>query len=354
MRVPSGAPAAEVMSDMAVLARCDFLRAPVLATARPEGYKEWHHFAVHRPGWRLLVNFSLTNEPLPDRPLRLVPRVIVIIHQERWSGVVERFTDANLHVSADLGSVTVGRHSMRIRPDGYRITIDSPDRGIGGELHLTPVSRPFVVTNQPAGTGRLSWLLVPRLRATGWFRAGGVEHRLTDEPAYHDHNWGRFRWGEDFGWEWSSILPSNSGDPWSLVFTRVTDRRRLHSFYQALFVWRHHELVAVYRDAAVRAHSHGLLARPPDCTLPPPMRLVLGGEACDVPESVEITGTRSGETVRAEFRPVSYARLAQPSEVDLDRSVVLCETSGTAYVRGVVDGEELDFTGDGVFEWLHG
>ena len=110
----------------------------------------------------------------------------------------------------------------------------------------------------------------------------------------------------------------------------------------------------MYRDAAVRARSRGLLGRPPDCTLPPPMRLVLGGEASDVPESVEITGTRSGETVQAEFRPVSYARLAQPSEVDMDRSVVLYETSGTARVSGSVNGEELDFTGFGLFEWLHG
>ena len=34
----------------AVLAGSDFLRAPVLAAARPEGFKEWHHFVVHGRG----------------------------------------------------------------------------------------------------------------------------------------------------------------------------------------------------------------------------------------------------------------------------------------------------------------
>jgi len=63
------------------LARSDFLRAPVLATARPDGYKEWHHFVVHRPGWRLLVNFNLTSENRLNQAPRLVPRVIVIAHQ---------------------------------------------------------------------------------------------------------------------------------------------------------------------------------------------------------------------------------------------------------------------------------
>ena len=46
----------------AVLARSDFLRAPVLGAARPAGFKEWHHFVVHGRGARLLINFSLNNE----------------------------------------------------------------------------------------------------------------------------------------------------------------------------------------------------------------------------------------------------------------------------------------------------
>jgi hypothetical protein len=74
----------------------------------------------------------------------------------------------------------------------------------------------------------------------------------------------------------------------------------------------------------------------------------------DVPERIEITATRAGDAVHAEFRPQSYARLAQPSELSLDRSVVLCETSGTAHVNGAINGENIDFLGTGVFEFLYG
>jgi hypothetical protein len=84
------------------------------------------------------------------------------------------------------------------------------------------------------------------------------------------------------------------------------------------------------------------------------MRLLLDGEVPDVPERVEITATRAGDEVHAEFRPRSYARLAQPSEICLDRSVVLCETSGTARVNGAINGEDIDFDGTGVFEFLYG
>lgn len=338
----------------ASLAGSDFLRAPILATARPEGFKEWHHFVVHGQGCRFLINFSLTHEASRDGRLRLAPRVIVIAHDESWTGAIERFDDSELDVSADLGVLFVGGNRMVVRPGGYDVIIDLPGHEIRGELHLTSVSRPFVVNNQPVGDGRMSWLFVPRLRADGWLQIGGREHRLESELAYHDHNWGRFWWGGDFSWTWGTILPQRPEDPWSLVFLQMTDRRRLRCVSKALYVWHHDQPAAIFRHAALTTQSTGLLGTLADCTLPAPMRLLLDGEVPRVPERVAITATRVDDTVQAEFLSQSYARLAQPSEVHLDRSTVLCETSCTARVSGSINGESIDFVGAGVFEFLHG
>ncbi|ORV82009.1 hypothetical protein AWC11_25405 [Mycobacterium interjectum] len=338
----------------AVLARSDFLRAPVLAAARPAGFKEWQHFVVHGRGVRLLINFSLNNEVLARDEVRLAPRVIVIAHDENWTGAIERFDGCALNVSANLGELTIGANRMTITPDGYHVAIDLPDNGIRGELHFTSASRPFVVRNEPAGAGRVSWLFVPRLRADGWLRIGDREHRMDNDLAYHDHNWGRFQWGDDFGWTWGTILPTRPGDPWSMVSVHITDRRRLRSLSRSLYVWHHDEPAAIFRHAAVQARTHGLLDRAADCTLPPAMRLLLGGEVPGVPERIEITATRAGDRVHAEFRSRSYARLAQPSEVRLDRSTVLCEADGAVRASGTVNGEDFDFAGTGVFEFLHG
>jgi hypothetical protein len=128
----------------------------------------------------------------------------------------------------------------------------------------------------------------------------------------------------------------------------------LRYFSQAVYLWHHDEPAAIFRHAAVSTHRLGTLHRPADCTLPAPMRLILDGEAPGVPERVEIAATRAGDTVHAEFRAASYARLAYPSEVRLDRSTVLCETSGSAHVTGTVAGERFDFIGAGVFEFLYG
>ncbi|MDT5289552.1 MAG: hypothetical protein QOF88_4441 [Mycobacterium sp.] len=338
----------------ALLARNDFLRAPLLATARPAGYKEWHHFVVHGRGVRILINFSLANEGFDADAVRLVPRVIVIAHDENWTGAIERFDERAVDVSADLGELTIGGNRMSITPDGYCVAIDLPDKDIRGQLQFTSASQPFVVRNQPLGDGRINWLFVPRLRAEGWLRINGQEHRMEDDLAYHDHNWGRFWWGGDFGWTWGTILPTGSADPWSMVFMQTTDRSRLRCLSQALYLWHNDEPAAIFRHAAVQTRSNGVLKRAADCTLPPPMRLLLDGAVPGVPERFDITATRGGDSLHAEFRSHSYARLAQPSEVCLDRSTVLCETSGTARVSGSINGEDVDFVGTGVFEFFHG
>jgi len=338
----------------ALLARSDFVRAPVLAAARPAGFKEWHHFVVHGRGLRLLINFSLTNEVVGGDDVRLAPRVIVIAHDENWTGAIERFDGRALDVSADLGELTIGGNRMTVLPDGYHVAINLPDKEIRGELRFTSTSRPFVVRNQPLGDGRISWLFVPRLRVEGWLAISGREHHMENDLAYHDHNWGRFRWGDDFGWTWGTILPTSPRGPWSMVFLQTTDRSRLRCLSQALYVWHHDEPAAIFRHAAVQTRSDGRLSRAADCTLPPPMRLLLDGEVPGVPERIDISATRAGDKVHAEFRSRSYARLAQPSEVWLDRSTVLCETGGTVRASGTIKGEDFDFVGTGVFEFLYG
>src|SRR5690606_5897731 len=41
--------------------------------------------------------------------------------------------------------------------------------------------------------------------------------------AYHDHNWGRWYWGDEIAWDWGCLLAS---DGTSIVFARTTDRAR--------------------------------------------------------------------------------------------------------------------------------
>ena len=184
---------------------------------------------------------------------------------------------------------------------------------------------------------------------------GGEEIRFDDDVAYHDHNWGRFQWGGDFGWIWGTILPPDTEMPWSLVFLQMTDRRRLHCLSQALYVWRHDEPAAIIRHAAVKVECNGLLGRAADCTLPPPTLLVLDGAVSGIPGSMRVAAERAGDTVLAEFQPQSYST-GWPNRVKFAwiDPWRLYETNGTARVTGSINGENIDFVGAGVFEFLNG
>jgi hypothetical protein len=56
----------------------------------------------------------------------------------------------------------------------------------------------------PFGSGWISWYVVPRLSVSGTLRVAGASVDLSRTIAYHDHNWGRWHWGEDVGWKWGA------------------------------------------------------------------------------------------------------------------------------------------------------
>jgi hypothetical protein len=45
---------------------------------------------------------------------------------------------------------------------------------------------------------------------------------LSAAVAYHDHNWGRWRWGDDIGWEWGCFADRKHRSVF--VYTQTTDR----------------------------------------------------------------------------------------------------------------------------------
>jgi hypothetical protein len=179
----------------------------------------------------------------------------------------------------------------------------------------------------------------------------GHRTSLRGAPAYHDHNWGRFRWGDDFGWEWGSVLPRDLADAWTIVCMRMTDRHRQRATRQALYAWHDAEPVALWRDYAMSVEHEGFLRRPPALTLPSVMRLLRTGSASDVPARVTIRG-EGRDQLDLRFEPEEYIRIVVPDEIDPMGLVVLNEISGHIVATGRVGGRELDLEATGVFELL--
>jgi hypothetical protein len=333
----------------ATLAAADFFRAPpVEAGAQP--HKEWQHFVVHSDAVHLIVNFSVVDDVWS--PGRRLGRVIALARTHRWTGTVATFSGADVDVHPGSLRARLGPNQMAFEDGAYLVTLALPPMDLTAELCLRPVSRPFLATNQALDTSsQLSWLFVPRLEASGRVAIGSEHADVVGAPAYHDHNWGRFRWGGDFSWEWGSVLPGGDSR-WSAVFMRMADRRRTLARRQALYVWRDAEPFAVLRDGAVTFSSVGLLSAPAATTIPAPMRLLASERSSDVPAELVVTGQDGSYRVTVHLTARDHVRVAVPDEQCYDRVTVLHEIRGDVVVDGHFGGEDIAVRGAGVLEVL--
>jgi hypothetical protein len=208
------------------------------------------------------------------------------------------------------------------------------------------------VPNVPLEDGPpLQWLLVPRLLASGVVTVEGRALRLDAVPAYHDHNWGTFRWGQDFAWEWGFGLARRAEDPWSCVFVRLTDRARLRARVQALMVWKGGLQHRLLRDRALTVTREGHLCPGPVPRFPRVAGLLTAGGATDVPARLTVAGAEGRDRVTVCFEPASVACVVVPDETDLTLTRIH-EVNGPLSLRGELKGEAVHFDGRGFFEFL--
>lgn len=337
---------------MAHLATSDFMRLPSQLGTRALPYKEWQHFVVQTDALRFLINFSVSIDEQPGGMRRLSPRMLVMCHGASTASAHHRTDERAYGISDDLRSLRIDRSAMAIRDDGYAVSVDLPGHGIEAQLILRPTSRPFVVNNQPVGAGRLSWLFVPELLATGTLRVDGTTHELDNAVAYHDHNWGHFRWGDDFSWMWGSVLPKHSGDL-SVVTMRMTDRAGHRCFAQAMYAWKDREPIAIFRDGQLSMRRAGSFDAPATSHLPPIVSM-LTPASTDVPAMFGVDATGNDARLSLRFEADQFSRIGLPDELTTDRVVTLDEATGPVRLSGEIGGHVIDATAAGLFEFCHG
>ena len=333
-----------------------FRRSPSRLGGRGE-HKEWQHFIVHTQGMNLLINFSLLDEVLPGRmqPVE-VARLIVLVHGEAgWEGDLERFDEQDVEVEAGHLHARFGRNSVRFEQGVWHLSLALRERPVSIELELVPVTIPAFSAHRPLAPGRpISWLFLPRLEARGTVTCGGRTVRVDGAPTYHDHNWGHFRWEDDFCWEWGSAVPREASNAWSAVLVRMANRSRTAVRYQALFLWKGVESLRVFRDEELRFLAPSGFQPGRTFSLPRPLALLVPGSAADLPRTLEVHAQGRGDGLVLTFTPQHAARLLLPAETSLERLTTIHEVLGPVSLRGQVRGETVEMDGPGVFEFVRG
>lgn len=202
----------------------DHLRPPSPYDPSAPAYKEWLHVNVfdHDSGAVGLVNVSLHGAP-GDTASRAVGAALVELPGVGWAGNldVRALDDARISIEAiSLDRVAVGidsrsglvMASAQLPDDGLRVALTAAVRG------------PALIVDGPipVGQGWIGWSAWPRLTIGGEYRVGETVLPLENGSGYADHNWGRWHWGQDMGWEWGSFLCPGDGP--AIVMSQMTDR----------------------------------------------------------------------------------------------------------------------------------
>jgi hypothetical protein len=203
----------------------DTLRPPGPLDPVARAYKDWLHLNVfdHASGTVGLVNASLHGAP-GEPASRAVGAALFHLPGRGWRGTLQvRGLD-----EARLGVSSVALEGVALALDSRAGTALAsarlPDDGVEARITAAFAARALEVPLLlPLGSGWISWYVVPRLEVReGWLAADGERVELAGASAYHDHNWGRWHWGDDLGWEWGAFLAPAPGP--AFVLSRSTDR----------------------------------------------------------------------------------------------------------------------------------
>jgi hypothetical protein len=202
----------------------DLLRLPSALDPTALAYKDWFHLNLfdHAGGRVGLINASLHGAPSNARA-RAVGTALVHDPAQGWFGNVDIQGIGESTVLPD--GILLPHAALMLDPSRRTLHASArmPQDGLALRATANAAARPLrVELTQDFGSGWIGWFVVPRVRVAGRLELEDRSFDLAVWDAYHDHNWGRWFWGEDIGWEWGAFSAAPPGP--HIVLARLTDR----------------------------------------------------------------------------------------------------------------------------------
>ncbi|HEX4352053.1 MAG TPA: hypothetical protein VHZ95_04045 [Polyangiales bacterium] len=306
---------------------------------RVRAQREWLHVHVCGDDLDLIVNASILGA---DRT-----RVLVLVRDGGgWSGDVEDIASSRTDVRGGQLFLRAGATTIALVGDILEVRGALSDGSIAFDLRLRPETFASIARDVALAQGSLSWVVTPRLAATGTCVVGDRAHRLVAAPAYHDHNWGVFD-HDDFTWRWGHAHAGSS----TVVVSSLLDRNGSTSFLQTLMLWSGPRLTRMFRGDELSLRPIGCL-RPPRSLVVPRFASLLTDGATEVPKEIVIEARADGDHLCGRFVARDLARVVVPD--DRLRTTVIHEVVGTLQLCGEVNRCPVAFDTRAAFEFLRG
>lgn len=340
--------------DERLVATIEKLRIPTEEVSAPLDWKDWYHFILMEPesGIRVLVNLTLSGrlaggemqlslivtvpcdrlktELLPNTPLL----TFGIAYPQRWE------------------TQMVSREPLRLQGRGVSLAIDGRQSQVAvqdeaSELALTFAAQveatPLLVTeDSPFGSGFIGWGLIPGLRIAGELSVAGERFAIDrDWFCYHDRNFGRFRWGEDIGWEWFvAFVTCTDGRTLTLVLDRRTNKDHSQWGLSYVFVYLGNQLRKIFLGATLAIDWKWSPTAVRPMRLPGIMASVFANRSLPMPESLLVEAVDERDRLSVSVHFDSAMELVIPDNRSRQYSFIQ-EVSGNVEVSFLLNGEML-------------
>jgi hypothetical protein len=325
----------------------DALRPPPPLEPTRATYKDWLHLNVFDPasGVVALVNASLHGAP-DDPRARAIGTALAHVPDVGWAGNVEvaGYADAALTSSG----IALPQIAVALDRGAVLASARFPDDGLVAVVTATARSAPIAIELPlPFGSGWISWTVAPRLAVSGSLRVADRDVDLSRAVAYHDHNWGRWRWGDDAGWEWGAFAAADDGP--LIVVARTCDRAH-RALGPALCVVDAPAGRRTFAAGASLALDGRLAARAR--RLPGALAaLHQDRSAPPLPSRVRLRAGDGIDAIELEFRPRAAAQLIAAEPTARGYGFVH-ELAGSFVAHGRLAGAPFACEGLGVFEYV--
>jgi hypothetical protein len=308
-------------------------------------YKEWLHlnFFDHATGVTGLLNTSIHGHP---RDRRAIAMGIALAHLpgQRWYW----HADIQSASAVALGWSSIAMPTMALAaelPDGQVAASVAGDE-ITARISARPAALPFDVPSRlPFGSGWISWSVVPRLRLSGALTVGPHEIDLARTSGYHDRNWGRWRWGDDIGWNWAALLAPEPSPV--IVISRATDRAHLRGGWLVSVLPGQRRIQ--FHDSMVTSRwsgrFNGTMPRLPGAMA----ALQSGRRRPELPERVVMAVGDESSRLEIEFVTRAAAQIIAP-EPTARGYTFIHELAGEFQSAGMIAGLPVNLSGLGIFE----